>query len=262
MAHLQAMEGHKGQRTLEMKDKDEVLQLLKDKLTQKEPYSLVRYGDGEAMVLDGDINPYAIGRVVKRQFTSLSYEDAFKVRDILIKALSECDMLGIPFGKKLDQPDSYWFKAQSILQKHVPTMDKELCSIDIAYHLEDRFKELFTLAPRIFCITCRDTKRIAEVSGKDVDTFAIAPEMMFTTYEGPAHYPDQYVKIESWMDKRKIKGALCLVGGGVLGKIYCNWFRDRGGVAFDIGSMFDQWAGFVTRGPNRGKDVKTNDNTL
>ena len=39
---------------------------------------------------------------------------------------------------------------------------------------------------------------------------------------------------------------------GVIGKIYTNWMRDRGGVAIDIGAAVDLWAGRATRGEKRG----------
>ena len=246
-----------------MKNKNEILSHLKHCLEHKKPYSLVRYGDGEAMVLDGLKNPKALERVIKRQFGMLSFEDGWKVRDILIQALTEADIIGVPIGKKLGEPDSYWFKANSILAENVPVIGKDLCSIDIHYDLKDDYWQLFALAPKIVYISCRNIdQRLREITGKEVTSYRIAPEAMFTTYEGPAHYPAQYVKIESWMDKQDLKGALCLVGGGVVGKIYCNWFRDRGGIAIDIGSIFDMWAGYVTRGPERGRDKRTNEDTL
>ena len=37
-------------------------------------------------------------------------------------------------------------------------------------------------------------------------------------------------------------GAVFLVGAGALGKIYCQWIKERGGIALDIGSMCDAWA--------------------
>ena len=51
-------------------------------------------------------------------------------------------------------------------------------------------------------------------------------------------------------------GALFLVGAGAFGKIYCHWIRDRGGIAVDIGSLFDSWAGVGRVGHAvRGLDV-------
>lgn len=228
-----------------------------DRLASGKPVSIIRVGDGEAMVLNGHNDNASFGRVLKRQLgVSPTHEDAFKIRENLITALGECDIIGVPVGKKQSEPDSYWFRAQSILQQYVPTMDKQLCNIDIHYHLydADMYRKLFAHFDRVFYISCREVNIGQYVP--NVDNFKIAPEMMFTSYEGPRHYPDQFVRVESWMNKRDIEGALCLVGAGVIGKIYCNWFRDRGGVAIDIGSIFDQWSGHVTRGPERGRDKR------
>jgi len=39
-------------------------------------------------------------------------------------------------------------------------------------------------------------------------------------------------------------GKLFLVGAGFLGKIYCDLIKRHGGIALDVGSMMDRWAGF------------------
>ena len=228
-----------------------------DLLAAGKPVSLIRVGDGEAMVLNGHKDRNAFGRVLKRQMgVSPTYEDAFKIRQNLVDALGGCDIIGVPVGKKQSEPDSYWFRAQSILQENVPTLDKKFCNIDIHYHLYDAdlYKKLFQHFDRIFYISCREVNLKQFVP--KVERYAIAPEMRFTTYNGIPHYPDQFNRISRWMDSNDIEGALCLVGAGVIGKIYCNWFRDRGGVAMDIGSIFDQWAGYVTRGPERERDKR------
>lgn len=55
------------------------------------------------------------------------------------------------------------------------------------------------------------------------------------------HYPDVFLHI-----CREIKvpydGALFLVGAGYLGKVYCDIIKQRGGIALDIGSVFDAWS--------------------
>jgi hypothetical protein len=58
------------------------------------------------------------------------------------------------------------------------------------------------------------------------------------------------------MSKCRIDGNICLVGAGFIGKIYVNWFKERGGVAMDIGAVMDLWAGKATRGPLRGTDAE------
>ena len=263
VAHLPDMEEYYRQNTPFLKTAQEILATLKNALINKTTLSLIRYGDGEAMVLDGIKNPDVMSRVFKRQLSMVSFEDGLKIRENLVLALAQADILGIPYGKKMNEPESYWFRAQSILAANVPVMDKVTCSIDIHYDLLDEMWQLFELTPRIYYIRCRDLRdRMQNKYGKEVKAYHIAPEAAFTTYEGPRHYPDQFVKIESWMDKQDLSGCLCLVGGGIVGKTYCNWFRDRGGIAIDMGSVFDQWAGYVTRGPERARDKRTNEGNI
>ena len=43
------------------------------------------------------------------------------------------------------------------------------------------------------------------------------------------------------------QGAIFLVGAGVLGKIYCDVIKEKGGIAIDIGAIFDAWANVKSR---------------
>ncbi len=110
--------------------------------------------------------------------------------------------------------------------------------------------------PVVNYISCRDIDAgLRSLGIGQANSLIIAPEAKFTTgYDGPRHYPDQFNKVEWWMNNAPIDGTPCLVGAGVIGKIYCNWFRDRGGVALDCGAVMDLLAGFRTRGPGRGVD--------
>jgi hypothetical protein len=42
-------------------------------------------------------------------------------------------------------------------------------------------------------------------------------------------------------------GEIWFVAAGLFGKHYCETIRRRGGIAIDIGSLADQWAGYATR---------------
>lgn len=46
---------------------------------------------------------------------------------------------------------------------------------------------------------------------------------------------------------RELNGQVVLVAAGFLGKIYCALIKEAGGVAIDIGSLADYWAGYSTR---------------
>ncbi|MBW5799004.1 hypothetical protein [Halomonas elongata] len=60
-------------------------------------------------------------------------------------------------------------------------------------------------------------------------------------------YPDFYQKTLLDIFDLQLKGKLCLVGAGLAGKVYCSKIAAMGGVALDVGSMMDAWAGKKAR---------------
>jgi hypothetical protein len=63
---------------------------------------------------------------------------------------------------------------------------------------------------------------------------------------GPGeHVPDRYRNIRSELDFPA--GTLVLVGAGIPGKVYCQWLKESGCVAVDVGSVFDAWVGRASR---------------
>jgi hypothetical protein len=63
---------------------------------------------------------------------------------------------------------------------------------------------------------------------------------------GPGeHVPDRYRNIRSELDFPA--GTLVLVGAGIPGKVYCQWLKESGCVALDVGSVFDAWVGRASR---------------
>ena len=80
---------------------EELLSTLKKHLQNKQPLSLIRYGDGEAITLNGfkDVESYKM--VLKRQLGSCpTIEEAEEIRENLIKAYKECDILGLSLVDK------------------------------------------------------------------------------------------------------------------------------------------------------------------
>lgn len=243
----------------------QVFDKIKYHIDNKKPLSLVRYGDGEAIILNGFMDLKAMNFVFRRQFGfSPPIEHAEQIRENLINTYKECDIIGIPTRERFNSPASYWTKAKSILERVVHEnilTDKTLCSIDVHSHFLDHnlYEPLLTGADTINYVSCRnlDNEIKNHFKVKTVNSFIIAPESKFTSgYKGNPHYPNQFNQIQKWMAEAiNCEGAVCLVGAGVVGKVYCNWFRDMGGVAIDIGSVFDSWAGRATRGEGRGLDA-------
>lgn len=227
-------------------------------MTGTQPVSLIRCGDGEKIVLDGFDSYQNYNAILKRQLGfSPPIEHAEQIRDNLKRAIAQCDILGVPMHKNLDSMSKHWREVEATIDKYVPDATTKRCSLDVHYDIleKDEYHSMLNRRP-IAYIGCRDLVAgfMHKFKTQRVDWYEIAPEVKFTSYEGAPHYPDQYQRVERWMDKVGAQDRILLVGAGVIGKIYCNWWRDRGGRAMDVGSVMDEWAGRVTRGPDRFLD--------
>jgi hypothetical protein len=78
-------------------------------------------------------------------------------------------------------------------------------------------------------------------SVKDVITYQIPGHFSFMPAE-TAQFPYNYKEI-LYNIKVPYQGAVFLVAAGFLGKCYCDAIKQKGGIALDIGSVFDGWFG-------------------
>jgi len=53
----------------------------------------------------------------------------------------------------------------------------------------------------------------------------------------------QFEEIQETIEKEVDNYDLFLIGAGILGKIYCGYVKELGGVAFDVGRVFKMWKG-------------------
>lgn len=227
------------------------------------PVSIIRAGDGESLTLrsNTDLATYkdCVKRVMIRQ---MGYEpimaDVEAIRHNLISAYANADIVGIPAHKNLAQLSEDWQTVEQVVKPLCNT--NKFTSTDVAYDMlyNGMLEKWLTGQKAVVYIGCRDIdeglKRRFGILR--VHSYIIAPEAKFTSgYEGRRHYPEMFNELEWWLNSAPCAGNPCLVGAGVIGKIYCNWMRDRGGVAFDVGAVMDLFYGKSTRGPNRGLDV-------
>lgn len=73
----------------------------------------------------------------------------------------------------------------------------------------------------------------------------MVPDKFIDTRATGAHVPDRYVEIRS--ELAFAEGTLVLVGAGIPAKAYCHWIKESGGIAIDIGSVMDAWVGRPSR---------------
>lgn len=232
--------------------------LIQSHLQRSEPLSIVRAGDGESIVLNGYSDVPALKTVYKRQLGETpTIEGHEEIRNGLIHAYDTADIIGVPTQRE-KHVQGYWGRVKGMLSCHTD-QNALFASIDFPYNFltDNLFEPLLRDINTVCYVSCRNIdEQLKERFGvKHVISYIIAPEKKFTSgYEGAKHYPTQFHEIKKWISKMPVQGNLCLFGAGVIGKVYGAWFKEHGGIAVDIGSVFDSFAGFVTRGPDRGLD--------
>jgi hypothetical protein len=243
-----------------MIDSKALLNIIRSKLISGTPFSFVRYGDGEAMFLNQEINKRDAEYVTKRQwnYTPLDVELS-SIKAQMIKAYRNADIVGLPTERHLERKDT-WGESMRIF-------DREVCqrvnraSIDACYEMltAGLLTELLQGRETLNFISCRDLESQFKKHFGIIKTnwIAIAPEMKFASnYTGPRHYPEDFNFIKDMIPRMPTEGNLFLVGAGILGKIYCDWIKQAGGIAVDVGGVMDSWYGLRTRGKGRGVDVE------
>lgn len=231
-----------------------VFGILEKKLAISEPYALIRIGDGEGFFLKNEIEK--IKFVCERQFGCVPKNWPI-IRDNLIQACCQADMIGIPTERHLEKNPGW-----KIARDFVYELNNNFCSIDIHVDMlvNGWLEEFLKEQKEIFYISGRDLDyEFKQLGIEKVESFIITPELKFESNKKQvSHFPDQYYKVKQWISTLDCSGKLCLVGAGVAGKIYNIWFKRRGGVSIDIGCVFDLWVGRKTRGQGRGIDVIDN----
>lgn len=240
----------------------------------KKPMSLVRLGDGEVNVLrypdEMQTRPYlhqitkkliyehplyrgAKKSLVKHLGYMPEHEDVINIKENLKEALRECDILGQCIDPLVAKRSKLWGEGLDIAERMVGGM-KEKIPCDMSIHINWMFNgqlyELFSHFKKIAYVSGRDLKdRFVERYGLEVDAYHVDPQYYYQ--EEPLkskHYPTQYKEIEKEISKKDYTGVLCVVGAGMVGKNYCTMFKRQGGIAVDLGSVFDFMYGKVTRG--------------
>ncbi len=94
---------------------------------------------------------------------------------------------------------------------------------------------------KVFCISnnVQIANRLKRLSGAlSIETYMI-PRRGRTG----KHFRKHYEQIMSFIRNNAKKYDVFLIGAGLLGKVYCDEIKRRGGIAYDSGRLFDLWAG-------------------
>jgi tetratricopeptide (TPR) repeat protein len=256
-----------------LQDALEVALRIIDAADEKRPFSLVRLGDGEGAML-----PY---RPELLSFQAMDIAENSKtwwgqdgsptagLAGELATAIGAADVVGIP---DLDRATRIFYQtARTAFLANGRNMRGLLAAADFAafncssavwttchVHQSLAFWGLWdVILPRLGrldLVTCHAQlgEVLARTHGIDVGrTHRIPPERKyaaaFADGTGEQHFPTVFEQLRGVLPQAT-PGRVVLVSAGVLGKIYCHWIKQAGGIAIDIGSAADHWCGYGTRG--------------
>jgi hypothetical protein len=169
---------------------------------------------------------------------------------LLKQAIKESDVIGVPRIAQINSHPRYAAVMEVLAQG---TGDYPVLWTDAAVHFYLQWSgalgKLIRMASRVWVIGCRDVaKDLQLLTHSPVGQWLVRGEAL---YPGPVqepHWRTGYAHIMEQIRLHTQPGDLILVGAGILGKTYIAAARAKGGVALDIGSVIDGWAGITSRG--------------
>ena len=226
---------------------------------KREPFSFVRLGDGEGIILGYPqfTSKDKMNQRLDKWFGSKHMTEVEKCwfATELRTAAQKATILGLPQPRHININQEWRNVARFCDAFHLITAQTLVGSMDwvLDMHAHNKYCEILRAAHRIVLITCRN------IAGRLQSEYRIACPIIThhippqnRPFVGPClssekHYPIRFNLILQSLQSTVTPGTLVLVGAGGLGKIYCEETRKLGGVALDIGSMFDAWLDLPTR---------------
>ena len=243
---------------------------------ERRPFALVRLGDGEGGFVGVDAADeaahralYARNRAYWRRWwfgEPFAAADRFEtLAHELTESWSEADVLGLPYEGWIEHEYAFgnppgviglvnimrWFARNGDRLAGRAALASQTIHLDLA--AADFYPRLLEGAGRVGLISCFPDLpgRIAARFGVEVEFHKLPGEQHFRAKIGDAaadgeHFPEVYDAVTMALS-RPLDGQIVLIAGGILGKFYARTVRRHGGIALDIGSLADVWAGKATR---------------
>lgn len=235
-------------------------EVIKERIMRKKPFSLVRIGDGESVVLDWKEGSHCQDLEDHMRLWFGNYkprtEDLRQLRRLLTRAAENATFLGIPTRRQVTIHRRYQTSYEYLerLVEKQPLRQQHICDAAIHryLHLSGDIIAFLKGSECLGLVTCRNVaNQVQEVFQPLVMSHYILPEECSgrSVKQGALYswLPKGFEKLLSRITI-PYRGAPFLVGGGIMGKLICEFIRKKGGIAMDIGSIFDGWSSINTRG--------------
>lgn len=233
----------------------DAIALVKESVITERPLSLIRLGDGEGPLMGWPEFKHrgAIWRSMRYWFGGVHYTDGEigAIANHLRGAIRNADVIGVPSEDQQRRKHEYravgfYARKFDLFPEHALLTGANL---HVEAYKEGWYGKLISGLSSITVITCRDVAGvIKDATGiSEVNWLKVPVEAQTIDFRMTNHWPDRFEEIRLELAIPQPPGHLFLVGAGVLGKVYCSWVKAEGGVALDIGSIFDVWAGVKSR---------------
>lgn len=263
----------------------EIVQGLRHAVERRTPYSLVRLGDGEGALLGFPEFTHEIRfRKWMGDFFGShadAAEDSKNLIRLIKQAIHSADVVGaststnedwrslaqrmrdigsnpkLPIEQKVElsglERRALGFYVGSHASRHA---HRASGNIHIELERSGFLRSLLAEQPSVNIITCNNiadrlkaefpsTKfRVTMIPGE----FKFEPKASKEAWsEVEPHYPVVFERIMDRAKAGEFAEGVTLIGAGPCGKAYCHGIKRSGGIALDIGSILDHWAGRDTR---------------
>ncbi len=242
----------------------QVTDLVVESLKNQKSLFVLRIGDGEMLYFGQDRNRMQM-HCEQQLGYMLSNLELEQVKNNINESIMHADVLGLP---------TTYHKRSSVYWKNIEDYYIELktknpqnwkcnkfCTIDVHYELlhENCYDKIFKETKKLFLVSSRDVKEKISLKYPNIEQIEqhlISGEQVYETVKSTSrNFIKQIQDIESIIKSKPRQGELFLYGAGFVGKILGYVFSSSGGVAVDIGSVFDSWVGKDTRSPNKGPEA-------
>jgi tetratricopeptide (TPR) repeat protein len=225
--------------------------LLLEHVSRKRPASVIRFNDGEGKLVGcgAHYGHSALMQMLDRWFADnlLTLDQLHRFQSVVAEATLNADVVGSPDE---NWPDEF-ARANAVLADLAGDrgLQTALVNFPQAMILDGFFQTLLNRIGFLGLITSRDVRGVVRhlFNPGELAWYPV-PEQAIYAYRPslPRHFPDVFDFLCSRIHVPH-PGALFLVGAGPCGKVYCDVIKRNGGIAIDIGSVFDLWAGRLTR---------------
>jgi len=220
------------------------------------PWAHIRYGDGEGIVLSyPEFTSKQKSESRWKKWLGTVPSDMSFLAEKIRESIRYADIVGLPC-KRHQNVNQDWRNVKKFIISNYKLLssDRKVCCMDWTVDLQrnNLYDNLLNNKKKIYYVSSRDMTSIFKNRFKIKNVIGFHLSLQHNPKIGESltdipHYPVMYNQIINFINTQDIKNQIFLIGAGGLGKIYCMEVKKAGGIALDIGSLFDGWKGYVTR---------------